>query len=116
MGGFNNLETGKHIAGNMRETDSIYKRLTGRTLESVAAEADVASRELFPPNSNVLYIGDPWQKARGFDTGAQVSVIDYAYGDEVEFNGDQEGVLDALIAEPIHIWVSLRHSQIASEI
>lgn len=84
----NASETASFLTERVYNRDKPGKSLTGRTVETLVFETEIPAEELFPLDTRILYIGDPWQKM-GLELdashGDKLTLIDYEYGEVASF-------------------------------
>ena len=87
----------QEVADIVFEVDPIGKALTGRTPKKIEEETGIPVEEMFPKDSKILYIGDPWQKmGTELDQshGSNLTIIDYEYGEVASFIFDEKNFRD----------------------
>ncbi len=88
-----NGEKAQEIAGQIYKTDANDKALTGRTPADIEQETGIPAEDMFPVDSKILYVGDPWQKM-GIELdeshGSNLTIIDYEYGEVASFVRDNK--------------------------
>lgn len=78
------------IEEKIKQYDAPEKSLTGRKLYQIAQETGLPSKEMFPDNKTILYVGDPWQKMGREINDTRLTIIDYEYGETASFITDEK--------------------------
>ncbi len=75
------------------QIDPMEKALTGRTPTRIEEETGISADEIFPMNTKILYVGDPWQRmGKELDEshGSNFTLIDYEFGEVASFVRDDD--------------------------